>query len=102
MKNPLIFYNTHGDFQQTNTISSLIGTGTGGVTESLNNRVIMPVAPSLAQTDHTLVHELVHLGERGHGPRFQRLMDEVLPDWRERRAALNERPPRRFPGDAAG
>ena len=35
-------------------------------------------------------------------PRFQRLMDEVLPDWRERRAALNERPPSRFPGDAAG
>lgn len=60
VKNPLIFYNTHGDFQQTNTISSLIGTGTGGVTESLKNRVIMPVAPSLAQTDHTLGHELVH------------------------------------------
>jgi Tol biopolymer transport system component len=60
VKNPLIFYNTHADFQQTNTISSLIGTGTGGVTESLKNRVIMPVAPSLAQTDHTLGHELVH------------------------------------------
>ncbi|TNF41632.1 MAG: tolB protein precursor, partial [Bacteroidetes bacterium] len=60
VKNPVIFYNTHADFQQTNTISSLIGTGTGGVTESLKNRVIMPVAPSLAQTDHTLGHELVH------------------------------------------
>jgi len=59
-KNPVIFYNNHPDFQQTNTISSLIGTGTGGVTESLKNRVIMPVAPSLAQTDHTLGHELVH------------------------------------------
>ena len=52
--------------------------------------------------ESVLVHELVHLWERGHGPRFQRLMDEVLPDWRERRAALNERPPSRFPGDAAG
>jgi len=59
-RNPLIFYTTHADFQQTNTISSLIGTGTGGVTESLKNRVIMPVASSLAQTDHTLGHELVH------------------------------------------
>lgn len=59
-RNPVIFYNTHADFQQTNTISSLIGTGTGGVTESLKNRVIMPVASSLAQTDHTLGHELVH------------------------------------------
>ena len=60
VKNPVIFYNTHADFQQTNTISSLIGTGTGGVTESLKNRVVMPLAPSLAQTDHTLGHELVH------------------------------------------
>ncbi|NLA49296.1 MAG: tolB protein precursor, partial [Bacteroidales bacterium] len=59
-RNPVIFYNNHPDFQQTNTISGLIGTGTGGVTESLKNRVIMPVAPSLAQTDHTLGHELVH------------------------------------------
>lgn len=60
LKNPVIFYNNHPDFQQTNTISSLIGTGTGGVTESMKNRVIMPVAASLAQTDHTLGHELVH------------------------------------------
>ncbi len=60
VKNPVIFYNTHADFQQTNTINSLIGTGAGGVTESLKNRVIMPLAPSLAQTDHTLGHELVH------------------------------------------
>lgn len=59
-RNPVIFYTTHADFQQTNTISSLIGTGTGGVTESLKNRVIMPFASSLAQTDHTLGHELVH------------------------------------------
>jgi len=59
-RNPVIFYNNHPDFQQTNTINSLIGTGTGGVTESLKNRVIMPVAPSLSQTDHTLGHELVH------------------------------------------
>ena len=59
-KNPLIFYSNHADFQQTNTISGIIGTGTGGVTESLKNRVIMPVASSLAQTDHTLGHELVH------------------------------------------
>jgi Tol biopolymer transport system component len=60
IKNPVIFYNNLPDFQQTNTISSLIGTGTGGVTESMKNRVIMPVATSLSQTDHTLGHELVH------------------------------------------
>ncbi|MBG0858919.1 MAG: PD40 domain-containing protein [Bacteroidales bacterium] len=60
IKNPIIIYNNHPDFQQTNTVSSLIGSGTGGVTEALKNRVIMPVASSLAQTDHVLGHELVH------------------------------------------
>ena len=34
--------------------------------------------------ESVLVHEMVHLWERGHGPRFQRLMDEMLPDWRAR------------------
>ncbi|MDT8373232.1 MAG: hypothetical protein RQ737_04560 [Bacteroidales bacterium] len=59
-KNPLIFYNNHADFQQTNAVSSLIGTGTGGITEGMKNRVIMPFALTLSQTDHTLGHELVH------------------------------------------
>lgn len=60
VKNPLILYSNHADFQQTNTISGLVGTGTGGVTEALKNRVIIPVAPTIAQTDHVLGHELVH------------------------------------------
>lgn len=59
-KNPLIFYNNHADFQQTNTISGSVGIGTGGVTEGLKNRVIMPIAMSNAQTKHVLGHELVH------------------------------------------
>lgn len=60
IQNPIILYNDHADFQQTNTVEGLIGTGTGGVTESLKNRVVMPVASTLAQTDHVLGHELVH------------------------------------------
>ncbi|HEX2967523.1 MAG TPA: hypothetical protein VHO46_00345 [Bacteroidales bacterium] len=60
VRNPIILYSNHADFQQTNTVSGLIGTGTGGVTEALKNRVIIPVAPSIAQTDHVLGHELVH------------------------------------------
>jgi len=59
-KNPIIFYNNHAEFQQTNTISSDIGIGTGGVTESLKNRVIMPISFSLQSTHHVLVHEMVH------------------------------------------
>lgn len=60
LKNPILLYSNHADFQQTNAVSGLMGTGTGGVTESLKNRVIIPVAPSIAQTDHVLGHELVH------------------------------------------
>jgi Tol biopolymer transport system component len=57
---PLILYADHPDFQQTNTLEGFIGEGTGGVTESLKNRVILPLAGSFAQTDHVLGHELVH------------------------------------------
>jgi Tol biopolymer transport system component len=59
-RKPLIFYADHPDFQQTNTIGGMIGEGVGGVTESLKNRVIMPLAGSYADTDHVLGHELVH------------------------------------------
>lgn len=58
--NPLIFYNDHADFQQTNAISGQIGVGTGGVTEAFKNRVIMPVALSNQATIQVLGHELVH------------------------------------------
>ncbi|HIY83715.1 M48 family metallopeptidase [Rubneribacter sp.] len=38
--------------------------------------------------EYVVVHELCHLLERGHGPRFKALMDAFMPDWRERRAKL--------------
>ena len=59
-KKPLIFYANDADFQQTNVISGMIGEGTGGVTESLKQRVVMPLTGIYAETDHVLGHELVH------------------------------------------
>ena len=38
--------------------------------------------------EYVLVHELCHLFEMNHGPRFYALMDHHLPDWRERKARL--------------
>ena len=38
--------------------------------------------------EYVVVHELCHLRERGHGPRFRALMDAYLPDWRQRRDKL--------------
>ncbi|MCB0641462.1 MAG: PD40 domain-containing protein, partial [Phaeodactylibacter sp.] len=59
-KNPLILYDNHADFQQTGAVGGLIGVGTGGVTEGLRNRVVLPFAMSDQQTHHVLGHELVH------------------------------------------
>jgi Tol biopolymer transport system component len=59
-KNPLIIYNDHAGFQQTNVIQGEVSVGTGGVTEGLRNRVIYPVAMTNQQTHHVLGHELVH------------------------------------------
>ncbi|MCI8367233.1 MAG: M48 family metallopeptidase [Eggerthellaceae bacterium] len=38
--------------------------------------------------EYVVVHELCHLLERGHGPKFHALMDAVMPDWKQRRAKL--------------
>jgi hypothetical protein len=58
--NPIILYNNHPDFQQSTVIEGDIGVGTGGVTEGLKNRVIMPVMETNHTTRHVLGHELVH------------------------------------------
>lgn len=39
-----------------------------------------------------LAHELVHLLERHHNERFRFLMDQHMPNWRERRDLLNSLP----------
>jgi hypothetical protein len=59
-RKPLVLYADHPDFQQTNTLQGFLGESTGGVTESLKNRVIMPMTGSYQDTDHVLGHELVH------------------------------------------
>jgi predicted metal-dependent hydrolase len=42
--------------------------------------------------EYVVVHEMVHLIERGHGPRFVALMDRFMPAWRVAREQLNRRP----------
>lgn len=42
--------------------------------------------------EYIVVHELMHLLERNHTDRFTRLMDQHLPNWRERRTLLNSAP----------
>jgi len=58
--NPLILYSNHADFWQTSAILGSVSIGTGGVTEALRNRVVMPLMEVNSQTNHVLGHELVH------------------------------------------
>ncbi len=59
-RQPLILYASHPDFEQTNVIEGEIGEATGGVTESLRRRIVLPLSASPAETDHVIGHELVH------------------------------------------
>jgi WD40 repeat protein len=58
--NPIILYANHPDFQQTTAIDGEIDVGTGGITEGLKNRVVMPVMETNQTTRHVIGHELVH------------------------------------------
>ena len=58
--NPIILYANHPDFQQTTAIDGEIDVGTGGVTEGLKNRIVMPVMETNQTTRHVIGHEMVH------------------------------------------
>lgn len=58
------------------------------------SRGIIKLNTELARKDaalleYVLVHELVHLFERGHNARFYGFMDKYLPDWKARKQQLN-------------
>ena len=62
--------------------------------ECMNKRGILKFSTRLAGKDrglveYVVVHELTHLHVANHGPDFKALMDNRMPDWRERRKALN-------------
>ena len=60
-KIPLIFYNTHLHFQETNTTPGFIPEGVGGFFEFLKGRVVIPYMGSLGDFKHVIRHELVHV-----------------------------------------
>jgi hypothetical protein len=60
-RSPLIFYADQPDFQQSNVIETFVGQETGGVTEGIRTRVMMPLTGVSSETDHVLGHELVHV-----------------------------------------
>ncbi|MGH7741405.1 MAG: peptidase MA family metallohydrolase, partial [Candidatus Eiseniibacteriota bacterium] len=57
---PIILYGSHNDFAQTNVTPELIDGSTGGFTEVLHNRVVIPFTGSYEDLRHVLTHELTH------------------------------------------
>ena len=56
----LILYDGFPQFQETNVTQGMIGQGTGGFTEPLERRIVLPFAGPLAETNHVIGHELTH------------------------------------------
>jgi Tol biopolymer transport system component len=59
-RQPLILYASGPHFRQTNVIEGELGEGTGGVTEAIRRRIVLPFAGPIESTDHVIGHELVH------------------------------------------
>ena len=60
-KRAIVLYADPPDFQQTNVVGGFISQGTGGVTEGLRSRVVLPFTGVYAEDDHVLGHELTHV-----------------------------------------
>ncbi|MDI6765394.1 MAG: biopolymer transporter Tol [Bacteroidota bacterium] len=57
---PIIVYNSHNDFQQTNVVYDYLEEGIGGVTELFKNRIVVPFEGDYKKFRHVIHHELVH------------------------------------------
>ncbi|MCL2039582.1 MAG: hypothetical protein FWG85_04035 [Bacteroidetes bacterium] len=70
---PVVVYESHNDFQQTNVINMYLSQGIGGVTELYKNRIVVPFQGSYSQLRHVLHHELVHavINDMFYGGTFQ-------------------------------
>ena len=51
----------------------------------LNARLIEAPVDAI---DYVITHELCHIAEPHHGPKFFVLLDQILPDWRRRKQKL--------------
>lgn len=84
---PVVVYNSHNDFQQTNVIDMYMEEGIGGVTELFKNRVVIPFEGSYSMFRHVIHHELVHavLNDMFYGGSIQSIITNgirlELPLW---------------------
>ena len=58
-KKPIILFASRSEFGQNNVTGDL-GEGTGGVTEAMRHRLILPLTGDEGSFEHVLAHEMVH------------------------------------------
>ncbi len=84
---PIMVYNSHNDFQQTNVLSEYLDEGIGGVTELFKNRVVIPFEGNYRMFRHVIHHELTHavLNDMFYGGSIQSIISNnirlQLPMW---------------------
>lgn len=83
----IILYNSHNDFQETNTTDGYLSQGIGGFTEPFKNRVVFPFEGDYEKFAHVTKHELVHAVMRDllYGGTVQNIIQKgitlQLPTW---------------------
>ena len=84
---PILLYNGHNDFEQTNVIPVLIDEGVGGFTEVFKDRVVVPFQGDYQDSRHVIHHELTHavmfqmLYGAGVGSMVTGMARLQIPDW---------------------
>ena len=82
-KVPLIYYRTHGDFEQTNVDLSEIPQAVGAFAEPFQNRIVIPIDQPPDRFATTLRHELTHVFEFSifYGASLRRTIRSSPPLW---------------------
>lgn len=57
---PILVYNSHNDFEQTNVTYYMIEESVGGFTEVFKDRVVLPFQGNYEEFRHVIHHELTH------------------------------------------
>ncbi len=84
---PIVLYNSHNDFEQTNVITELLEESVGGFTEIFKDRVVLPFNGSYKDLERVTIHELTHalqfdiLYGRGAGALISRVYQIQFPVW---------------------
>lgn len=83
---PVILFPNQIDFQANNVVDGFISEDTGGFTEGVKNRLVMPISGNWGFFKRVLKHEMVHVYQFDalKSPQFRRILrttDVTIPLW---------------------